>query len=69
MNEVPYQEMVDEALRDDPNADGGWSIFSYVPSPVMDDEDENKSRASSSSTTSYGSDHPTTMAELAMDYF
>ncbi|RCH92173.1 hypothetical protein CU097_011829 [Rhizopus azygosporus] len=69
MNEVPYQEMVDEALRDDPNADGGWSIFSYVPSPVMDDEDESKSRASSSSTASYGSDHPIIMTELAMDYF
>ncbi|KAI9483230.1 MAG: hypothetical protein EXX96DRAFT_134681 [Benjaminiella poitrasii] len=28
-HEVVYQTMIDEALLDDPNADGGWSIFSH----------------------------------------
>jgi hypothetical protein len=46
INEVPYQELIDEALVDDPSADGGFSIFScHVNS------EEAASRCSSSSST------------------
>ncbi|KAI8879500.1 hypothetical protein K501DRAFT_336041 [Backusella circina FSU 941] len=46
INEVPYQELIDEALVDDPSADGGFSIFSGQVN-----SEELASRCSSSSST------------------
>ncbi|KAL9546273.1 hypothetical protein MBANPS3_006746 [Mucor bainieri] len=66
-NEIVYQAMIDEALLDDPNADGGWSIFSASKSttPATTPMDDVASRCSS--TDSIMSDPCTT--ELDLDYF
>lgn len=66
-NEIVYQAMIDEALLDDPNADGGWSIFSVNKSttPVTTPMDDVGSKCSSND--SIMSDPCTT--ELDLDYF
>jgi hypothetical protein len=64
-NEIVYQAMIDEALLDDPNADGGWSIFSYKSTPTTPITDDVGSKCSSNE--SIVSDQCTT--ELDLDYF
>jgi len=66
-NEIVYQAMIDEALLDDPNADGGWSIFSFSKSttPVTTPIDDVGSKCSSND--SIKSEPCTT--ELDLDYF
>lgn len=64
-NEIVYQAMIDEALLDDPNADGGWSIFSYKSIPTTPIIDDIGSRCSSNE--SIMSDQCTTALDL--DYF
>lgn len=66
-NEIVYQAMIDEALLDDPNADGGWSIFSLSKSttPVTTPIDDVGSKCSSND--SIKSEPCTT--ELGLDYF
>ncbi|CAO3650457.1 unnamed protein product [Mucor hiemalis] len=58
VNEVAYEHMIDEALTDDPSADGNWSIFSTSRINVNSSnngQDDLASRCSSNS--SIGSDH------------
>ena len=64
MNEIAYQSMLDEAISDDANADGGWSLFSNCR---LEDEDEEGSKCSSNSSVM--SDQNCAQAELEMDYF
>lgn len=63
LNETLRQEIVNEALQDDTNADGGWSIFSIA---FDDDDDESKSGTSSSSMMSSGGSDP--ILSSNMDY-
>lgn len=63
-NEIKYQSMLNEALFDDPNSDGGWSIFSTTQSY---DEDEVGSKCSSNS--SILSEQNYAQTELDLDYF
>lgn len=75
-HEVAYQSMIDEALRDDPSADNGWSIFAQYSKQHTSGEKEDylnvngsmddlQSRCSSNSSVI--SDQCT--AELDLDYF
>jgi hypothetical protein len=76
-NEIPYQQLIDEALLDDPNADGGWSIFSGDLKKGRGkngykggSNDDMASRCSSNSSMT--SDQPLPFAksmELDLDYF
>ncbi|KAI8637680.1 hypothetical protein BD408DRAFT_406249 [Parasitella parasitica] len=66
-NEMVYQAMVDEALMDDPNADGGWSIFSYKPAPTAAGSHNDDMGSKCSSNESIKSE-PCTI-ELDLDYF
>lgn len=68
VNEIAYQPMIDEALMDDPKADGGWSIFSTSLSREGNGHDDLASRCSSNS--SIISEHSYNLkAELDLDYF
>jgi hypothetical protein len=61
INEIIYQTMIDEALRDDVSADGGWSIFAHYSTPykpgakdmndAMMDDLQSKSSSNSSDTS------------------
>ncbi|RCH93734.1 hypothetical protein CU098_001991, partial [Rhizopus stolonifer] len=37
-NEVAYQDIINEALMDEPNADSGWSIFSLHSDPIAEEK-------------------------------
>lgn len=58
--------MIDEALLDDPNSDGGWSLFSKAQSH-NNEQDEVESKCSSNSSVM--SDQHYVKTELDLDYF
>ncbi|CEP09808.1 hypothetical protein [Parasitella parasitica] len=66
-NEIVYQAMIDEALMDDPNADGGWSIFSYQSAPATVGNRSDDMGSKCSSNDSIRSDPCVT--EVDLDYF
>lgn len=66
-DEIAYQSMLDEALADDPNSDGGWSLFSIHLDKDEDDDEEEGSKCSSNSSVI--SDQNCAKTELEMDYF
>lgn len=79
-NEVVYQAMIDEALVDNPRADGGWSIFAdyshdqlrekfgkddYLTGNGRQQQDDLGSKCSSESSVM----DDNTTADLDLDYF
>ncbi|KAI8091689.1 hypothetical protein BDF21DRAFT_490397 [Thamnidium elegans] len=64
-NEIAYQSTTDEALLDDPNSDGGWSIFSTALSNQYESDDI----GSRSSNSSIMSDQHYAQTELDLEYF
>lgn len=64
-NEIAYQSTMDEALLDDPNSDGGWSIFSTALSNQYEHDDI----GSRSSNSSIMSDQHYVQTELDLEYF
>ncbi|KAI8097944.1 fungal-specific transcription factor domain-containing protein [Gilbertella persicaria] len=78
-NEVAYQDIINEALMDEPNADSGWSIFSLHSDPIAKEKLEKDDYltappipdgvASKCSSNSSIMSEPCTTSDVNFDYF